>query len=38
VTGRDDHMGQIHIAWDDRSHLSVLPGEGDAIRLADEPD
>jgi Domain of unknown function (DUF4314) len=33
VTGRDDLHGQIHIAWDDGSTLSMLPAEGDQIRL-----
>jgi Domain of unknown function (DUF4314) len=32
VTGRDDLHGQIHIAWDDGSTLSMLPAEGDQIR------
>ncbi len=35
VTGRDDCNGQIHIAWDDGSTLSMLPAEGDQIRLID---
>jgi Domain of unknown function (DUF4314) len=33
VTGRDDLHGQIRIAWDDGSTLSMLPAEGDQIRL-----
>jgi hypothetical protein len=33
VTGRDDRHGQIHIVWDDGSTLSMLPAEGDKIRL-----
>jgi hypothetical protein len=33
VTGRDDRHGQIHISWDDGSTLSMLPAEGDQIRL-----
>jgi hypothetical protein len=33
VTGRDDRHGQVHIAWDDGSTLSMLPAEGDQIRL-----
>ena len=35
VTGRDDLHGHIHIAWDDGSTLSMLPAEGDQIRLID---
>ncbi len=32
VTGSDYRHGQIHIAWDDGSTLSMLPAEGDQIR------
>jgi len=32
VTGRDDLHGQIQVAWDDGSTLSMLPAEGDHIR------
>ncbi len=33
MTGRDDRHGQIRIAWDDGSALSMLPADGDQIRL-----
>jgi hypothetical protein len=33
VTGTDDQHGQVFMAWDDGSTLSMLPGEGDEIRL-----
>lgn len=33
VTGTDDRLNQVHMAWDDGSTLSMLPGEGDEIRL-----
>jgi hypothetical protein len=37
ITGTDDQHGQIHIAWDDGSTLSMLPGDGDQIRLITQP-
>jgi hypothetical protein len=33
VTGWDPAQGQLHIRWDSGSTLSMLPGEGDQIRL-----
>jgi hypothetical protein len=37
VTGTDDQHGQIFMAWDDGSTLSMLPGDGDEIRLITQP-
>jgi len=39
VTGTgDQHGGQIiYMAWDDGSTLSMLPGDGDEIRLLTQP-
>ena len=33
VTGWDPSQGQLHIRWDSGSTLSMLPGEGDQVRL-----
>jgi len=33
VTGYDPQHGQLHVAWDDGSTLSMLPGEGDQVRI-----
>jgi Domain of unknown function (DUF4314) len=33
VTRWDPHCGQLHIRWDSGSALSMLPGEGDQVRL-----
>lgn len=33
VTGHDLRHGQLHVAWDDGSTLTMLPGEGDRVRL-----
>jgi Domain of unknown function (DUF4314) len=37
VTGTDSQHGQIFMAWDDGSTLSMLPGDGDEIRLIAQP-
>jgi hypothetical protein len=37
VTGTDDQHGQIFMAWDDGSTLTMLPGDGDEIRLLTQP-
>jgi hypothetical protein len=37
VTGTDDQHGQIFMAWDDGCTLSMLPGDGDEIRLIAQP-
>jgi hypothetical protein len=33
VTGYDPRHGQLHVAWDDGSTLTMLPGDGDQVRL-----
>lgn len=33
VTRWDPAQGQLHIRWDSGSTLTVLPGEGDQVRL-----
>jgi Domain of unknown function (DUF4314) len=33
VTGYDPRYGQLHVAWDDGSTLSMLLTEGDRVRL-----
>ena len=37
VTRWDPAQGQLHIRWDSGSTLSMLPGEGDQIRLLARP-
>jgi hypothetical protein len=32
-TGRAARKGQLHVAWDDGSTLTMLPGDGDRVRL-----
>ena len=33
VTGYHARHGQLHVTWDDGSTLSMLPGDGDQVRL-----
>lgn len=33
VTRWDPQAGQLHVAWDDGSTLTMLPAEGDRVRL-----
>ena len=33
VTGYDDRLGQLAVAWDDGSTLSMLLRDGDQVRL-----
>ena len=33
VTGYDPRHGQLHVAWDDGSTLTMLLGDGDRVRL-----
>ena len=33
VTRWDPHLGQLDVTWDSGSTLSMLPGEGDQVRL-----
>src|SRR5512132_271408 len=35
VTGYDDRHGQLNVAWDDGSSLSMLLRDGDQVRLLD---
>jgi len=35
VTGYDDRHGQLNVAWDDGSSLSMLLCDGDQVRLRD---
>jgi hypothetical protein len=37
VTGYDDRHGQLNVAWDDGSSLSMLLRDGDQVRLLDPP-
>jgi Domain of unknown function (DUF4314) len=37
VTGHDDRHGQLNVAWDDRSSLSMLLYDGDQVRLPGPP-
>jgi hypothetical protein len=37
VTGYDDRLAQLAVAWDDGSSLSMLLRDGDQVRLLDSP-
>jgi hypothetical protein len=37
VTGYDHRHGQLHVAWDDGSSLSMLLRDGDQVHLLDPP-